>query len=148
MTLQQLRTILNNAVLSVDAYSTLRVGRDSDINTYAKDSPLWWWRYDVPQTLQRIQAQNNFIVSDLVNIYVVQQHNLSEDNELDFNAVADCEVLAKQFLLYLFEVAQSEVQFEFDNVTITPVIKFKAVSTYTGVSIQFSVLNPNTVDIC
>jgi hypothetical protein len=148
MILTELRTVLNSAVLNTDSYATLRVGVESDINKYAKDSPLWWWRYDVAQSLTRIQAQNNFEVSDLVNIYVVKQHNLSADNESDFDTVAEMEVLAKQFLLHLFEVALPEVQFEFTNITITPVIKFKAVSTYTGVSIQFSVVNPNTVDIC
>lgn len=148
MILTELRTILETALSQVDAYAFIRVGVESDINKYAKDSPLWWWRYDVAQNLTRITAQNNFIVGDTVILYVVKEHYLSSDNETDFDIVGECEVLAKQFLLYLYEAALAEVQFEFNNITITPLIKWKAVSTYTGVVVQFNVLNPNTVDIC
>lgn len=149
MSISLVKQKLSDALLNLDAYATLRLGRESDINIYSeRDKPLYWWVFPYTESLGNIGNENRYVEQHQISIYIVNQDKESADNLESFNIVSACEILGQKLLLHIYEVFTDEYQAEITGANIGQVIKFKAQNIYTGVVLRFTISLPNTETIC
>lgn len=149
MSLLSVKTLIQQSLTALDAPAVLRAGRESDINTYSeRDSPLYWFTLPYAEPFAPVGNQGRYIETHNIIIYIVKQDKESADNLESFQIISDCEVLAQKLLLWIYEKASGIEQADINGASITQVIKFKAVNTYTGVSLSFTISFPNTETIC